>query len=156
MNVKQKNSLLLAAIVSGLLSLPMTWLTIRNAQVFGELGSMFSQFGGMSINVTALNGSVTLLVKVPIWFVVCISIAASAVQLLRGSDLFAIPKGAEWGLAILGTIWTTVPLFLSFGGNATVAVGWLLGLFCAVVPLICLVVPTQSVASSDSPPGEGH
>ncbi len=144
MNAKQKNSLLVAAIVSGLLSLPMTWLTIRNAQVSGGFGDLFAPFGGMSINVTALSGSITLLVKVPIWFVVCVSIAASAVQLMRGSDAFAIPKFVEWGLAVLGVVWTTIPLLLALGGgNATLAMGWILGLFCAVVPLLCLIVPTQ-------------
>jgi len=53
-----------------------------------------SAFGGMTIDVTGLNGHVTFLFKTPIWFIVCVAIAANALQLMGNSKTFAIPKSS--------------------------------------------------------------
>ena len=83
MKQQHKNSLLALAIFCGLLSLPMTWLTIRDAQIQSGFGEMFnSAFGGITIDVTGLNGHLTFLVKTPIWFIVLLAIAASSLQLM--------------------------------------------------------------------------
>lgn len=134
MNPKQKNTLLAAGIVSGLLSLPMTWMTIRNADIkinggFGDL--LDSAFQGMTFDVTGVNGHVTLLFKTPLWFVVAISIAANAVLLMRSSDMFAIPKRALRIVVIGATFWVTVPMInVLLTGDATLGIGALLGLCC--------------------------
>ncbi len=142
MTAKQKNSLIIAAIVAGLLSLPMAWLTVQNARLSipGGFGGTFpSMLGSMSFNVTGFNGSVTFLIKAPIWFIVGVAIAANVLQLLRNSPSVEIPKLAEWITAIVGVIWTTIPILLALGsGRVTPALGWLLGVFCAATPLVCL------------------
>jgi len=147
--VKQqhKNSLLALAIVAGLLSLPMTWMTIRGAQIQGGFGEMFnSALGGMTFDVTGLNGHLTFLVKTPIWFIILVAIAASVVQLMRGSKTFAIPSAVEWGLACVAVAWVgfafVVPLF---SDQASFGMGALLGLFAAATPLAMLCLPTAEV-----------
>lgn len=94
MDTKQQNTLLVGAVLAGLLSLPMTWLTIHNVQPsFGNgLGGLFSsEFPRMSLDVNGLNGHLTLLIKSPIWFVVAIAIGASVLQLMKHSKAFADP-----------------------------------------------------------------
>jgi hypothetical protein len=147
MSPKQKNTALVAAIVSGLFSLPLTWMTLRNAQmqIGGGIGDLISStFPGFAFDVTGLNGHVTLLLKTPLWFIVCIAISASVLQLMRPSQTFAIPRLAMWGTAIVGVVWTTVPVTIVLvTGKASVGIGWLLGLFCAFVPLVCLLRPSR-------------
>lgn len=145
MNPKQKNTLLAAGVISGLMSLPMTWMTIRNAdiKINGGFGDLFdSAFQGMTFDVTGLNGYVTLLFKTPLWFVVSIAIAANALQLMRSSDVFAIPKSAIRIVAIAATIWVTIPIInVLLTGDATLGIGALLGFCCAGAPLVCHFVP---------------
>jgi uncharacterized paraquat-inducible protein A len=147
MNSKQKNTALVASTVSGLFSLPLTWMTIPNAplQVGGVVGDFFnSVFQGLSVEVTGLNGYVTVFIKTPLWFVVCIAIGASLLQLIRHSTVFAIPRLALWGTAMVAVIWTSIPVgLILITGKASVGVGWLLGIFCALVPLVCLILPVR-------------
>ena len=158
MNPKQKNTLLAAGIVSGLMSLPMTWMTIRNADVKinGGFGDMLdSAFQGMTFDVTGLNGHVTLLFKTPLWFVVAIAIVANALQLMRSSDVFVIPKSALRIVVIGATIWVTLPMInVLLTGDATLGIGALLGLCCAAAPLVCLFVPDTKVEQGEGNPAE--
>jgi hypothetical protein len=152
MNPKQKNTLLAAGIVSGVVSLPMTWMTIRNAemQIEGGFGNLFnSAFQGMTFDVTGLNGHVTMLFKTPLWFVIGLAIAANAIQLMRSSNVFAIPRIALWIVGVVAAIWITIPIILALSsGKATLGIGWFLGLFCASAPLICLFVPDTAGGNS--------
>jgi len=153
MNPKQKNTLLAAGIVSGLMSLPMTWMTIPTAEMQIEGGGdLFnSAFQGMTFDITGLNGHVTLLLKTPLWFVVGIAIALNVLQLMRSSDAFAIPKSALWIVAIGAAIWITIPMIMVLSsGEATLGIGWFLGLCCAAAPLVCLFVPDTKVQRRES------
>ena len=140
MNLKQKNTLLAAGIISGLLSLPMTWMTIRNAevQIEGGFGSLFnSAFQGMTFDVTGLNGHVTMLFKTPLWFVIGVAIAANVIQIMRSSNAFAIPKIALWIVAVGSAVWITIPILLALSsGKATLGIGWFLGVFCRLTNLM--------------------
>lgn len=157
MTQPQKNTALAFAIVAALLSLPLTWMTIHNAQLQVAFGQMFdSSFGGLTINITGFNGHVTLLFKTPIWFIACVAIAANGLQLMHPSKLFAIPRLAIWGAAIyaLVAIGLTVVIGMA-SGKATLGIGSLLGLISAVIPVVCLALPSQAIAEqyplSDQP-----
>ena len=151
MNPKHKNTLLVTAIASGLLSLPMTWMTIRNAEMRfkGGLEGLFdSALQGMTLDVTGLNGYATLLFKTPLWFVVLVAIAANAIQLIRSSDKFTIPKTSFRIAAFGATIWVTIPMVnVLLTGDATPGIGWFLAIFCAVAPLVCHFVPDTKAPS---------
>lgn len=153
MTRQQRNTALAAAILAGVLSLPLTWMTIRGAQVQSPLGDMFnSAFGPMTVSITGLNGHVTFLAKTPIWLIVGVAIAASVLQLMRHSAAFAIPRAAEWLSAILAVAWVSIVIVLALlSDTASIGVGSLLGLLSAVIPLACLIVPTSArTASSES------
>jgi hypothetical protein len=156
MNAKQKNSLLAVGVLAGLASLPTTWVTIRDAQVKSGLGEIFdSAFSGMTITATCLTGSVTLLVSVPLWLVVSVSIVAGILQLMRYSQAFAIPKLAEWATAIVGVVWASVPMVIVlFSCKATPGIGWLFGVLCAAAPLVCLITPIREVTQTDGNAGD--
>jgi len=140
MTQPQKNTALATAIVAAILSLPLTWMTIRNAQIQGGFG-MFNSPGGMTLDVTALNGHVTFLFKTPLWFVVCVAIAANVLQLMAGSRAFAIPKIAQWATAIIATAWIGLVVVLIIpSGKATLGIGAMLGLLSAVIPIACLLM----------------
>jgi hypothetical protein len=100
----------------------------------------------MTFDVTGLNGYVTFLFKTPLWFLVAIAIVANALQLMRSTDVFAIPKSAIRIVAIAASIWVTVPTInVLLTGEATLGIGALLGLCCAAAPLVCLFVPDTKV-----------
>jgi hypothetical protein len=148
MDVKQKNSLLAVGIVVGLLSLPTTWLTIHDATIGSPFpGEMGKQFGSITLGtlpVSGLAGSVTFPVEAPLWFLVGLAIFAGVLQLMQHSPIFAIPKFVEWAAAIAGIVWMCVPMVVTlFSGQATLGIGCLLGLCCAAMPLVCLVVPAD-------------
>lgn len=152
MTQPQKNTALALAIVAGLISLPLTWMTIHGATIEGGLGDMFhSAFGGLSIDVTGLNGHVTLLFKTPIWFIVGVAIAASALQLMHNSRMFAIPRFAEWLTSIVAVAWVALAIMVALlSGKASLGIGSLLGLASAVIPVVCLAVPASHRQALDS------
>ncbi len=151
MTQPQKNTALVCGIVAAVLSLPLTWITIRNAQVQGGFGTMFNPFGGMTFNITGLNGHLTFFVKTPIWFIVSVAIAANILQLMSGSPSFAIPDIAQWGTAIVATLWLVLPVLTTIGsGKATLGIGALLGLASAVIPVVCLFSKPRSSLCRDS------
>lgn len=151
MNQKQKNSLLVAGIIAGVISLPMTWMSIRGASFEGPMGSLFNQtMEGVSINVTGLNGSVTLLVKMPIWFLVLMGVAASSLQLMRSSAMFEIPPAVAWSTSILSCGGIAIAILITlFSSQASLGLGALVGLAGAAIPLACLATPTADAPSSN-------
>jgi hypothetical protein len=149
MKQQHKNSLLALAIISGLLSLPTTWMTIHGAQFQGGFAEMLNPVvGGMTVPVTGLNGHFTFLVKAPIWFITLVAIAASIVQLMRGSKTFAVPAAVEWGIACVAVGWVGLALVVALSsGKASLGIGAFLGLFSAATPLAMLLLP--SAATND-------
>lgn len=145
MTQPQKNTALTFAIIAGLFSLPLTWMTIRGARMQGGLGDMFnSMLGEMTVNVTGLNGHLTFLVKTPIWFIVSVAIAASVLQLMQSSKTFAIPHVVEWLTAIVAVAWVFFPIVMVlFSDKATLGIGLLLGFVSAVIPAICLATSSS-------------
>ena len=148
----QKNSALVGAIVLAVVSLPLTWMSIQNAQLQGEFGALFGKaFRGISLDVTGLNGNITFLVETPIWFIICVVILASVLQLMNGSKTFAIPILAEWITAALAIGWTGLAVILgSISDEATLGMGAILGFFSAVIPCACLLLQTSANPSGDS------
>jgi hypothetical protein len=160
MNAKQKNTLLIVAIVSGIISLPLPWMSIHNAMFQTPLGGSLTFPLPLltQVDVTGLNGKVTFLITSPIWLVVCIAMAASALQFMRQSRMFEIPNFVVWGAAIFALICTSAPVLAAlFSGNASLGIGWLFGLFCAAAPLACLVLRTRggAVPSESNGPNPG-
>ena len=148
----KKSVFLIGAVLAALLSLPMTWMTLRGAQLQGGPGMMFnSAFGGLTIDVTGLNGYVTFLVKTPIWFIVCVSAAASTLQLLRRQKKVDIPAGLEWGTAVLAVIWVGIAVCVAlFSGQASLGLGAILGVISAGVPLACLISSLNEPLNDES------
>ncbi|GIX01047.1 MAG: hypothetical protein KatS3mg111_4379 [Pirellulaceae bacterium] len=151
MTQPQKNTALVCGIVAAVLSLPLTWMTIQNAQIQGGFGNMFNSLGGMTINVTGLNGHLTFLIKTPIWFIVCVAISANVLQLMASSQSFAIPKVAQWATAIVATLWVGLAVLIAIGsGKATLGIGALLGFASAVIPVVCLFLTSRSSQARSS------
>ena len=148
-----QNGLLIAAIVAGILSLPSTWMTIRNANIRitpnfgGQLITPDADFANLiipsvtntSFDVTGFNGHVTLLAKFPIWLIVGIAIAGCLFQIAGKFDAFAFPRMLLWLIAISALVLTVLPLVVALGsGRASPGIGWFFGLACAVTPVVVL------------------
>jgi len=156
MTQPQKNTVLAFAIVAGVISLPLPWMTITEATIQGGFGNMLnSPFGRLTIDVTGLNGHVTFLFKMPIWFIVGIAIAASVLQLMHNSKMFAIPRFAEWLTSIVAVTWVAFAIIIALlSGKATLGIGSLLGLASAVIPVVCLAIPATQTQAMDSSKGD--
>lgn len=144
MTQQQKNTAALFAVIAGLTSIPLTWMTIYGGRLTAGEGSQIS-IPIAKLYVTGVNGSITVLFQTPIWFIVGIAIAANMLQLMRNSRQFAVPRFAEWLAALFGVVWIGAGISLTlFSDKITLGIGSLLGLFCAGVALLCLVVPTST------------
>jgi hypothetical protein len=143
MTQPQKNTALALAIVAGVMSLPLPWMTIRGATIQSGPGHIFhSASDGLTIDVTGLNGHVTLLFKTPIWFIVGVAIAASVLQLMHHSGMFAVPRFAEWLTSIIAVAWVAPAIIVAMlSGKTAPGLGLLLGLAAAVIPVVCLTIP---------------
>ncbi|WP_442511484.1 hypothetical protein SH528x_003165 [Novipirellula sp. SH528] len=148
-----QNGLLTAAIVAGLLSLPSTWMTIRNTNIRitpnfgGQLITPDTEFANLvipsvtntSFDVTGLNGHVTFLAKFPIWLIVGIAITGCLFQIAEKFDAIAFPRILLWSIAISALALTVLPLVIALGsGRSSPGIGWFLGLACAVTPVVVL------------------
>lgn len=155
MTTPQRNSLLVFAIVAGLLSLPMSWFTTTTLQPsFRRAGvdpPSISQSLVRLPPVTGVSGSVVFFLETPLWFVVAVSITASVMQLMTLSLAFEIPRSIAWITPLVGIIGTILPIFPSdSSGQTSIHLGWLLAIFCACAPLACLVL--TRIPSSTAPP----
>lgn len=159
MSKPRMNALLSIAIAAGLLSLPMTWLTVRstslrftpkvNGPIHGPdfFSDAFQQLGITRMSVSGLNGSMGLLgVNLPIWTVVAIAIAACLCQMANNLSGFDFPEPLLWIVAAVALLWVLLPVGLVlFSGQATPGPGWLLGATCAITPVATLFLSRQSV-----------
>ncbi|WP_339730280.1 hypothetical protein [uncultured Gimesia sp.] len=148
-----KNTAALFAILAGLISIPLSWMTIYGAQFTDGAGNRFpipiDEFKVLGFSVTGINGSFTFLFETPIWFLVGIAISANVLQLMHNSTQFAIPSFAEWATALFGFIGIGLGICVAlFSDKVTLGIGSLMGLFCAGVALLCLVVPTSDQQDS--------
>lgn len=144
MTQQQKNTAALFAVIAGLTSIPLTWMTIYGGRFIAGQGSQIS-IPIEKMYVTGVNGSITVLFQTPIWFIVGIAIAANMLQLIHSYRQFAVPRFAEWLAALFGVVWIGAGISLTlFSDKITLGIGSLLGLFCAGVALLCLVVPTST------------
>ncbi|GAB5439756.1 MAG: hypothetical protein Fues2KO_01050 [Fuerstiella sp.] len=136
MNLQNRRLLLAGAVVLGLLSLPMTWMTIHNAQISGGMFSM----PGMSLDVTGLNGHVTLLVKTPLWFVVSVIVAAAVAQWMHFTGTITVPRPLAAVLSIAGLGWVGLAIVISLASSqASLGLGALIALAAAVMTLISVI-----------------
>lgn len=152
-----KNQVVLCAIGAGLLlcSLPTTWLTINNAQLnfnggpFGG-GSFNMPTPTISMNVTGLNGSITMGVKTPIWLLAIAGAATIALAALNAADVTKVPSAALLvALAVVG-LFFVVGLLTTLGGDATLGIGYVLAF--AGLGLGAWQVIAQMSASGATPP----
>lgn len=145
---QQKNTAAVFAILAGLVSIPLTWMTVRGPLLLSGLGNSLNLPIGQ-LNVTGVNGTITFLFKSPIWFIVGIAISANVIQLMQNSRQFAIPWFAGWVTSIFGVIWIGIGICVAlFSDKATLGIGSLLGFFCAGVALFCVIVPTSTQQDS--------
>jgi hypothetical protein len=150
MTQPQKNTALAFAILAGLISLPLTWMTIHNAKLESGFGDL-SAFAGITVEVTGLNYQVTFPLKTPFWCIIGVAIAASLLQLMRNSKMFAIPRFAEWLTAIVAVAWISLIIIVTwFSGEVSLGIGSLFGLASAVIPVVCLAIPASRKQTVDS------
>lgn len=168
MTIPQQNSLLVAAIAAGLLSLPMPWFKTTLLSFSIQIGPGQTPAQRPHFNpplVTGLTGNVEFLLTTPLWFVVALSIAACIMQFMVRSSVFEIPRWVIWLTPLLGIGGAILPLWPTRSyERVTPELGWWLGMFCACTPLACLLwtrsagavrsVPTNPAAPSIQLPAE--
>jgi hypothetical protein len=147
------NALLAISTAAGLLSLPTTWLTIRSTniritpQISGQILSPASDLSSLFktavdntyMEVTGLNGHVTLWASFPIWIIIAIAITAGACQLADNFSGFDFPRPLLWTIACLAAFLVVLPPVIGLlSGRATLGIGWVLGAACALTPVVTL------------------
>lgn len=135
MRTANKNQVVLCAIAAGLLlcSLPTTWATINNAQLqfnggpFGDGGfNMPMPTPMFNLNVTGLNGYITMGVKLPIWLLAIAGAATIGLAALNAADVTKVPPAALLvALAVVG-LFFAVGLVAMLSGDATLGIGYVL------------------------------
>ena len=134
-------------------------MTIRGATIQGGIGDVFNfALADMTFNVTGLKGYVTLLFRIPFWFMIGMAIAANLLQIMQHSRVFAIPRFADWLAACVAVALIALTIILAVSsGEATLGIGSLLGFVSAVIPVLCLAIPStpEQAADPDSESADG-
>ena len=139
--MNKNNSIItgLGSLLALVLSLPLEWMTIHNAEMqftggfqgFGEM--MSSSFGRMTLTVTGINGHITFLVKLPIWLIIVIGLIGVLLALLNCLRAASLPKLVPLIPLSLSTLYVVVALVITIGSSqATVGVG----IFVALLGLL--------------------
>lgn len=146
---KNNNRAILAAVAAAMLlcSLPLTWMTIQNAQIefsgtpfgsggpFGNGGPTLQMpgFPGMQLAVTGTNGSMTLGAKLPIWLLVVAAVGAILVAMLNELNVASVPAAVL--LVVLGVVglFFGAGLLAVFSGEASLGIGYLLAVAGLVI-----------------------
>lgn len=136
------NRAVLAGVATGMLlvSLPLTWFTIENPRLdfggvqFGEGGSFGAQgmtlplptFAGLRLNVTGLNGRITLGTQAPIWLLVVAAAGASVVAMLNELRVASLPP--QFLLLVLAAIgvFLLAGLIVPLTADASLGIGYLI------------------------------
>lgn len=144
-----RNTLLALGIALGLVSIPLTWLVADAVRVEGlaEIAvSAFETAVGEEVNtveVTGRDGTVNYPITAPLWLLVCIAVGAGVLQLMRGSEMFAVPLVIAWIVALAGCAWIAGTIIhVLRNDTAEVAAGAWLGLASSVIPVVCLLIPS--------------
>ncbi len=144
MKQPQKNAAALFAILAGLVSIPLTWMTVYGAQLTGGPGNL-KTIPIDKLYVTGVNGSITFLFPTPIWIIIGIAIVSNLLQLVHYSRQLVLLRLVEWLTALFGVVWIGLGICVAlFSDKTTLGVGSLLGFFCAGVALLCVAVPTST------------
>lgn len=124
------------AIVLLACSLPMTWLTIQNAEInfsgspFGNSmpGMNFPGMSGLQVSVNGFNGSIGLGAKVPIWLLVIAACLAVGMGMMNQLQITSVPTLIP--LAVLGivAVFLIIGLATTFSGEASLGFGMILAM----------------------------
>ena len=137
MSTTANNRVVFFAIAAGLLafSLPLTWVTIRDAQItfngspFGESGPQLSlpSMGGMTFSANGFNGSMGLGVQLPIWLLVATAATAAAIGALNELRITSIPAAALLAAHVVVGVFFAVELVTTLGDKASLGSGFVMG-----------------------------
>ncbi len=135
--MNKNNSMVLGvgAAIALLVSLPLEWMTIHNAAMlfnggFPDVaGLQGSPMGGMSVAVNGFNGSITLLLKLPIWLIVLFGVTGVLLAILNSQRVTSLPKAVPMLCLALSSAY----VLLAFGtiilnSSASTAVGILVAM----------------------------
>ena len=131
--MKPKNIIFLGifAILALVVSLPMEWITLHKAsfvpdRTFGNFSNMLPNTIAMSI--TGLNGHITWLVKMPIWFIVVIGIAGVVISVLIGIRAILLPTWALLIPIVFSGIYMFIGLSVGLKEQASIGIGLIVAL----------------------------
>jgi len=157
MKTNKNNSIVLgiASMLALAVSLPLEWMTIRNAKMqfsggfqgFGDM--MSSSLGSMTLKITGMNGHITFLFKVPIWLIVVVGLAGVLLAFLNGLQATSFPRLVPLVPLSLSALYVGIAFIVAVGSSeATVGIGMFvacLGLALGYIhALTCQVSPAES------------
>lgn len=130
---------------AGVLSLTMDWIAGGKLQQLPLLGIQLQMDG-----IDAWNGSVDLLVRTPLWFVVLVSIVANVLPAVRVARGTPMESRNEWLISIVSAVWVSYPIVSALGSNIEglmLGFGAVCGATCALTPIVCLVAEHRRAAA---------
>jgi hypothetical protein len=149
MTNERKNSLLLLGIAIAFAAFPFTWITIYIPATSIESSESFvdDSFPGIGMPVTAANGSMSFIVSVPVWGVICLAAMANAIQLLQQTSMFDMPRLPMWIFAFLAITFVAIPPLIGIlMGSVAPGFGWLLGLTSVILSVYSLCAKTMTLS----------
>ncbi|MAT72849.1 MAG: hypothetical protein CMJ58_25490 [Planctomycetaceae bacterium] len=159
MSTAANNRVVLFVIAAALLagSLPLTWVTIRDAQLevsggpFGDGGPRLQlpSIGGMTLSANGFNGSLGVGVKLPIWLLATVSAVAAAIGALNELRVTSIPAAALLAAHVVVGVFFAIGLATTLGDKATLGVGF-------VVAVVGLLLAAGLTLKQLAPAGVGQ
>jgi len=143
-DLRKRNSAVLCGVVAALLSLPLRWMTLRDAQVTvrgdgfpREFAAGFGSLMPATIELSGMNGHL-FEGALPFWGLALLVVLANLLLLVRRSRHLYVPEAVPPVLALGVTGLTLVPLLATGSAKATLGPGWVLCFVAILVPLVYL------------------
>jgi len=141
---RKRNSAVLCGVLAALFSLPMRWMTLRDAEVTYHGNGFAREFaaalGGperSDFDLTALNGNL-FGGAVPFWVLAMLVMGVNVLLLVRRSRLLYVPEWLPLVASLVTAAFLLVPLLVAGSVQAELGPGWLLCFGASLVPLAYL------------------
>ena len=123
----EKNNSIVLLSSAGLMlcvSLFMKWLTLHNPELTGIDEQFKSLMTASDFNLTGFNGSIGILLKLPIWLIVLLGLVGLFFSLLNSFGVTTLPKILPIGLLAVSALYILMGLgFAIFSTQASLGAG---------------------------------
>jgi hypothetical protein len=157
MTNERRNSLLAFGVIAAVAAFAFTWMTVYVDPASSGPSALLLALSspGFGMPLRPSNGSVKLIVSIPVWAVIVLAASSNAIQIVAQTRAFDVPRIAMWIVSLLAAAYVAIPAAVGLmSGRISLDMGWFLGMLSVSIAVYCLASdPNEKIVNHDlSPP----